>query len=148
MTIVHIVSKICPKKYKLYYVWKSLKQVSFWLYLTSFFGKLLLEVKQCYQTGQLSIRQKMIKNAKIWILDLNETFFGDFQTLSKYDHSIQLEKVKREKKNWVDVKVFPYPTCDKVLKKFPLVLLDPPRHWCCHKEVHCKMEKTSSWPSK
>ena len=54
---------------------------------------------------------------------LNETFFGDFQTLSKYAHSIQLEKVKREKKNWVDVKVFPYPTCDKVLKKFPLVLL-------------------------
>ena len=30
--------------------------------------------------------------------------------------------MKREKKNWVDVKVFPYPTCDKVLKKFPLVL--------------------------
>ena len=78
--------------------------------------------KQCYQRGQLSIRQKLFKNAKIWILDLNETFFGDFQTLSKYAHSIQLEKVKREKKNWVDVKVFPYPTCDKVLKKFPLVL--------------------------
>ena len=113
-----------------------------------FFGKWWLAVKQSYQTCQLSIRQKLFKNAKIWILDLNETFFGDFQTLSKYAHSIQLEKVKREKKNWVDVKVFPYPTCDKVLKKISFSALDPPRHWCCHKEVHCKMEKTSSWPSK
>ena len=47
-----------------------------WSIWRVFLGKLQLAVKQCYQTGQLLIRQMLRKNAKIE----NRDTFGDFQT--------------------------------------------------------------------